>query len=146
MTRLAILFAVLAALSDGCGGHSRPSPVVAAGCGLSSPSELRVREVRVAGTPVPIEGEISYVRVRRVGGTVIADTVLPSGHAFRCRVAAGRYAVAVWHRVCSANCGNLESVSDRCQRVVEVPESVTVRVTVRNRLFSPCRVIVMRHG
>ena len=141
-----MLFAALAALSAGCGGRSKPPPVVAAGCGLSSPSELRVREVRVAGTPVPIEGEISYVRVRRVGGTVIADTVLPYGHAFRCRVAAGRYAVAVWHRVCDANCGNLESVSDRCQSVVEVPENLTVRLTIENRFDSPCRVIVMRHG
>ena len=144
MARLLMLFAALAALSAGCGGHSKASPVVAAGCGSSSSSELRVREVRVAGTPVPIEGEISYVRVRRVGGTVIADTILPYGHAFRCRVAAGRYAVAVWHRVCNANCGNLESVSDRCQTVVEAPENMTVRLTIRNRLGSPCRVVVTR--
>ena len=142
MTRLLMLCVALAALNAGCGGHSKPPPVVAAGCGSSSSSELRVREVRVTGTPVPIDGEVSYVRVRRVGGTVIADTMLPYGHAFRCRVAAGRYAVAVWHRVCDANCGNLESVSDRCQSVVEVPENVTVRLTIRNRLGSPCRVVV----
>ena len=146
MTRLMILCAALAAVGAGCGGRSEAPLVSAAGCGSrSSSSELRVRELRVAGAPVPIEGEISYLSVRRVGGAAIANTVLSyGGRAFRCHVSSGRYAVAVWHRFCDANCGNLDPISDRCRSVVRVRANAKVRVTIWNSPGSPCRIVVTR--
>ena len=144
MTRLAIVCVALAAVAAGCGSHRRSAATATASCGSSvTSSELRIREVRVANAPRPIEGEISYLRLRRPDGAKIVDTELsPSGAAFRCRVSPGRYVVAVWHRYCDANCGTLDPISDRCSGVVAVRARATVRVTIRNRPGSPCGFVV----
>ena len=92
---------------------------------------------------MPIEGEISYLRLRQPDGAKIVDTELsPSGAAFRCLVSPGTYVVAVWHPYCDGNCGNLDPISDRCSGVVAVRARATVRVTIRNRPGSPCRIVV----
>jgi hypothetical protein len=115
------------------GGHSE---------GTAGQAEIRIREVRAPGSPIPIEGEISYVRVSARDGATVRRTRIPFGGAWvRIPVRRGSYAVAVWHRTCDANCNYLDPPTDRCRSTVVVRAGASVRVMVRNAPGSPCRIV-----
>ena len=104
--------------------------------------ELRIREVRVPGSPIPTEGEISYVRVANASGATVRQSRLPFGGAWvRLGLRRGSYTVSVWHRTCDANCNYLDPPTDRCRAPVVIRPGATVRLTVRNRPGSPCRIV-----
>ncbi len=104
--------------------------------------EIRVREILVPGSPIPTEGEISYVRVSTHAGATVRRARLPFGGAWvRIPVGRGSYTVTVWHRTCNANCNYLDPPTDRCRATVVVRPAASVRLTVRNRPGSPCLIV-----
>jgi hypothetical protein len=132
---VALAAAVLAGTA--CGSRQPRPPGAQTG-------ELRIVEVHVPGSPVPIEGEFSYVRVSAVAnGSVVAERRLDGDHPLRLRLDAGRYSLSVWHRTCDGNCGLLDPPSDRCEKTLEVPANDEVRVTIENSPGSPCRIVSM---
>lgn len=117
--------------------------VFAAGCGgtrHSGSSELRVREVHVAGTGVAVEGEYIYASVdgdeHRFDGF---------GEA-RFDLAPGRHTVEVWHRTCDGNCGHLDPPSARCRASVTTEPGVPALATIHSGGGLPCRLVVGRIG
>ena len=110
--------------------------------GAARRAEIRIREVRVPGSPIPIEGEISYVRVSTLGGATVRRVRIPFGGDWvRIPVERGSYTVAVWHRTCDANCNYLDPPTDRCRSTVVVRPGASLRLTVRNAPGSPCRIV-----
>src|SRR5437870_9764121 len=109
---------------------------------MARQAEIRIWEVRVPGSPIPIEGEISYVGVSTRGGTTVRQARIPFGGAWvRIPVGRGSYTVAVWHRTCDANCNYLDPPTDRCRSTVVVRPGASLRLTVRNAPGSPCRIV-----
>ena len=138
MARLAALALVVACATLVTGGRA----VFAAG---QATGLLRIREVVVPGSPIPIEGELSYVRATPQGGGTARRARIPyGGKPVTLRLPAGSYLLAVWHRTCDANCGMLDPPTDRCQARVSVRVGTTVAVTVRHRFGTPCRIAVGR--
>jgi zinc D-Ala-D-Ala dipeptidase len=81
-----------------------------------------------------VEGSVSFVRVRRLGGElVVARRVQRPRFRMWRRVAPGRYRVISYQRPCAGNCGVLDPPTDRCARRVRVFSGglTQVRVTVR---------------
>jgi hypothetical protein len=137
MRRRWILAAAAALIVSGCGSSSAAQP------SQDHRSELRISEVRVPNSPIPIEGEISYVRVTDGHGATVRSAKLPfGGKAIRMWLRAGSYTVLVWHRFCDLNCGTLDPPGDRCRHAIDVRARTRTDVVVRNRPGSPCRIVM----
>jgi hypothetical protein len=129
---LAALTVAALALTACGGGPPRP--------GGEQPGELRIVEVHVPGSPIPIEGEFSYVRLSPSDGPAM-EWRLSTAQELRQRLAAGRYTLSVWHRTCDGNCGLLDPPSDRCEETLVLRAQELTRVTIENTPGSPCRIL-----
>ena len=114
-------------------------------CGGQKPGEqpsgeLRIAEVHVPGTPFPVEGEFSYVRAEGDSGAS-GDRRLGSDGTLRLRLAAGQYALSLWHRTCDGNCGLLDPPGDRCAQTLDLRADEVVKLTIENTPGSPCRIV-----
>jgi hypothetical protein len=134
-TAVVLALAVASLAVAACGGQER-APVAEQPSG-----ELRIVEVHVPGTPFPIEGEYSYVRAAGDDGAPSVERRLDPEGALRLRLAAGRYALSVWHRICDGNCGLLDPPSDRCEQTFDLPADAVVKLTIENSPGSPCRIV-----
>jgi hypothetical protein len=134
MHKAVVALAVASLAVTACGGRERPA------AGGQPSGELRIVEVRVPGSPVPIEGEFSYVRATGDDGAPAAEGRLDSEGALRLRLAAGRYTLRVWHRTCDGNCGFLDPPSDRCEQTLDLAADEVVKLTIENTPGSPCRL------
>lgn len=136
MLKPSILAAVGALLVSGCGSSSDSRP-------SHDRSEVRISEVRVPNSPIPIEGEISYVRVTDGHGATVRSAKIPfGGKAIRMRLRSGSYTMLVWHRFCDANCGTLDTPGDRCRHAIDIRARTRTDAVVRNRPGSPCRIVI----
>ena len=102
--------------------------------------ELSLREVRVPNSPIPIEGEITYVRVVDAHGVAVQTTTIPYGKRISLRLRNGSYTLHVWHRFCDGNCGYLDPPGDRCRRAITLRVKTRTDTVVHNRPGSPCRI------
>ena len=129
-----LVFVALAAAA--CAG------TVAAATG-PKPARLRVEQVLLPHTPLPVEGAYSYVRVERLSGRPVVQRRLSFGPrpATTLLLAAGRYRLRSWQRACDGNCGHLDPPSDRCARRFEVKPGQRVNATIRLRYGSACRIV-----
>jgi hypothetical protein len=132
--RIFVAVALTATALAGCGG-APPRP---AG---EQPGELRIVEMTVPGSPIPIEGEFSYVRVSGEDGGSVVERRLDGEHELRLSLDAGRYTLSVWHRTCDGNCGLLDPPSDRCEEALVLSPQEVVLVTIENSPSSPCRIV-----
>jgi hypothetical protein len=133
--RTAVVALAVASLAlTACGGQERrPAAEQPSG-------ELRIAEVHVPGAPFPIEGEFSYVRAEGGDGAPAERRLDPDG-TLRLRLAAGRYALSVWHRTCDGNCELLDPPSDRCEQTLDLAADEVVQLTIENTPGSPCRIV-----
>jgi hypothetical protein len=124
------------------------SPLGTTGCGGApprpageQPGELRIVETKVPGSPIPIEGEFSYVRVSGEDRDSVAERRLDGERELRLSLGAGRYTLSVWHRTCDGNCGFLDPPSDRCEEALVLSPQEVLRVTIENSPGSACRIV-----
>jgi len=124
-----------------------PVILLAVGCGSATPSSdpngnlmIVVRDVPDANGAVYLEGSVRYVRITG-GGIAPRQWVTPSGRT-TIRVSPGQYEMSAWERVCSANCGNLEAITNRCSLIVDVPSQGSVRIVIGWTVPRPCTIAV----
>jgi hypothetical protein len=103
---------------------------------------LTVRTVHVRGSPMYIEGAVTFVAVeRRHGRTIVQQRI---DKRLRLSLAAGRYRLRSWVRPCDGNCGYLDPPADRCSQPFSIRRGQRVVATIRIRDASPCRISFRR--
>jgi hypothetical protein len=110
---------------------------------LASPSaSLHVTQVTSRGSPIPIEGAYSYVRVSRPDGSQVVRRRLTRGRplATTMPLAPGRYRLQSWQRTCDGNCGYLDAPSDRCARWFRVERGRRLNARITVTYGSGCRI------
>jgi len=100
-------------------------------------------------------GHQSYTEGSRSYLTVAADTggsdtigyivMNPADPVFSKAVAPGRYTIKSWQRPCDANCGNLGSVSDRCEGTFTVPANQSTPLVVLLAPGHGCKIKLRLH-
>jgi hypothetical protein len=137
--------AALAAGSVLAQATTRPQLLSAAGPASSRPAgHLAVRKIRV-GDAIPIEGAITFVRVKRPSGRVVLTRRLPASDRLTLPLRPGRYRLVSWQRLCDGNCGTLDPPSDRCARSLAITPGERLRATIRVNYAVGC-VIRLRHS
>jgi hypothetical protein len=109
----------------------------------ASGTTLRVTQVRAAGSPLPVEGAIPYIRVSRANGTTVARRRLNMTRKLpfaAVPLAPGRYLLQTWQRDCDGNCSRLGPPTDRCGRWFRIRRGQTVKATVTVTYGSGCRI------
>lgn len=114
----------------------------AAASGLTG-STLHVTQVRAAGSPLPVEGAIPYIRVSRANGTTVVRRRLSLTRKqpwADVPLAPGRYRLQSWQRYCDGNCSRLGPPTDRCGRWFRIHRGQTLKATVTVTFGSGCRI------
>jgi hypothetical protein len=106
-------------------------------------AHLAIRQVRV-GTVIPVEGAVSFIRVRRPSGAIVATRRLPDSQRLTLPLRPGRYRLVSWQRTCDANCGTLDPPTDRCSRALTLRPGERLRATIRINFATGC-VIRLHH-
>jgi hypothetical protein len=119
--------------------------VAAAGTAASGAtgSTLHVVEVRAAGTPLPVEGALPYIRVSRENGTTVVRRRLNLTRKqpwADVPLAPGRYRLQSWQRYCNGNCSRLGPPTDRCGRWFRINRAQKLKATVTVMYGSGCRI------
>jgi hypothetical protein len=119
--------------------------VAAAGTAASGAtgSTLHVVEVRAAGTPLPVEGALPYIRVSRENGTTVVRRRLNLTRKqpwADVPLAPGRYRLQSWQRYCNGNCSRLGPPTDRCGGWFRINRAQTLKATVTVTYGSGCRI------
>jgi hypothetical protein len=106
-------------------------------------AHLAIRQVRVGDT-IPIEGAVSFIRVKRPSGTVVLTRRLPASDRLTLRLRPGRYRLVSWQRTCDANCGTLDPPSDRCSRALTLRPGARLHATIRINFATGCVIRLHR--
>ena len=104
---------------------------------------LAIRKILV-GDAIPIEGAITFVRVKRPSGRVVLTRRLPASDRLTLPLPAGRYRLVSWQRLCDGNCGTLDPPSHRCARWLTLRAGERLRATIRVNYAAPGCVIRLR--
>ena len=91
---------------------------------------LVIKNIRV-GDGIPIEGAITFVRVKRPSGRVVLTRRLPASDRLTLPLRPGRYRLVSWQRLCDGNCGTLDPPSHRCARSLTIRPAERLRATIR---------------
>jgi hypothetical protein len=140
------LLTLTGSLLAACGGQARPAATPqATAAGNPGPAHLQITQLTV-GTAFPVEGALSYIRVERADGAVVAVRQL-TGKKLVIKVDSGVYRLASWQRSCDGNCGNLDPPSSRCERTFSVRQDELLQTTIRVNFTSPATrcLIVLHH-
>ncbi len=106
---------------------------------------LLVVTLRRVGAATPIEGAISFVRVR--GPSFMRHDGRFDNQDFEVsyRVpAAGTVTLTSFQRTCGGNCGFLDPPSERCTREIEVGDDEVVRASITVDFARGCTIAVDR--
>jgi len=104
---------------------------------------LAIKKVRV-GDAIPIEGAITFIRVKRPSGRVVLTRRLPVSERLTLPLPAGRYRLVSWQRLCDGNCGTLDPPSDRCARSLTIRAGERLRATIRVNYAVGCVIRLRR--
>lgn len=104
---------------------------------------LAIRKIRV-GDVIPIEGAITFIRVKRPAGRVVLTRRLPASDRRTLPLRPGRYRLVSWQRLCDANCGTLDPPSDRCARSLTIVAGQRLRATIRVNYAVGCVIRLRR--
>jgi hypothetical protein len=104
---------------------------------------LAIRKIRV-GDAIPIEGAITFIRVKRPSGRVVLTRRLPASDRLTLPLRPGRYRLVSWQRLCDANCGTLDPPSDRCARSLTITAGERLRATIRVNYAVGCVIRLRR--
>ena len=104
---------------------------------------LAITKIRV-GDAIPIEGAITFIRVKRPSGRVVLTRRLPASDRLTLPLRPGRYRLVSWQRLCDANCGTLDPPSDRCARSLTITAGERLRATIRVNYAVGCVIRLRR--
>jgi hypothetical protein len=104
---------------------------------------LAIRKIRV-GDAIPIEGAITFIRVKRPSGRVVLTRRLPASDRITLPLRPGRYRLVSWQRLCDGNCGTLDPPSHRCARPLTMMAGERLRATIRVNYAAAGCVIRLR--
>ena len=136
--------AALAAGSFAAQASARPPVRSAAHAAPARPAgHLAIRKIRV-GDAIPIEGAITFIRVKRPSGRVVLTRRLPASDRRTLPLPAGRYRLVSWQRLCDGNCGTLDPPSDRCARSLTIVAGQRLRATIRVNYAVGCVIRLRR--
>ena len=105
--------------------------------------ELAIRKIRV-GDAIPIEGAITFIRVKRPSGRVVLTRRLPASDRLTLPLRPGRYRLVSWQRLCDGNCGTLDPPSDRCARSLTITAGERLTATIRVNYAVGCVIRLRR--
>jgi hypothetical protein len=104
---------------------------------------LAIKKIRV-GDAIPIEGAITFVRVKRPSGRVVLTRRLPASDRLTLPLRPGRYRLVSWQRLCDGNCGTLDPPSHRCARSLTIRPAERLRATIRVNYAVGCVIRLRR--
>jgi hypothetical protein len=104
------------------------------------------RDATRPGDGVPIEGAISFLRLRGPHGFVsyAARFTSPTYDLGYPPNVAGRYRITAYARYCDGNCGYLDAPTGRCSRAFHLGQVEVVTATIRSRSAHRCRIALDR--
>ena len=144
---LPVVMMTAAALATGsfpAQASARPSVRSAAQLASAHPAgHLAIRKIRV-GDAIPIEGAITFIRVKRPSGRVVLTRRLPASDRLTLPLRPGRYRLVSWQRLCDGNCGTLDPPSDRCARSLTITAGERLRATIRVNYAVGCVIRLRR--
>jgi len=145
---LPVVMMTAAALATGsftAQASARPSVRSAAQLASAHPAgHLAIRKIRV-GDAIPIEGAITFIRVKRPSGRGVLTRRLPASDRLTLPLRPGRYRLVSWQRLCDGNCGTLDPPSDRCARSLAIAPGERLRATIRvNYAVAGCVIRLRR--
>jgi hypothetical protein len=105
--------------------------------------QLRIIQARV-GTAVPIEGALSYIRLKRATGATVTERQLPGRGKLTLQVSPGAYRLVSWQRICDANCGTLDPPSQHCARPFTLRPGDQLTAAIRVNFASACVIVLRR--
>jgi len=123
--------------------QASPRPAVHRAGPARPAGHLAIRKVRV-GDAIPIEGAITFIRVKRPSGRVVLTRRLPASDRLTLPLPAGRYRLVSWQRLCDGNCGTLDPPSHRCARWLTLRAGERLRATIRVNYAAAGCVIRLR--
>jgi len=115
----------------------------AAQAGVRPAGHLVIKKIRV-GDAIPIEGAITFVRVKRPSGRAVLTRRLPASDRLTLPLRPGRYRLVSWQRLCDGNCGTLDPPSHRCARSLTIRPAERLRATIRVNYAAAGCVIRLR--
>jgi hypothetical protein len=112
--------------------------------GTARPSgRLAVRKIRVGDT-IPIEGAVTFIRLKRPSGRIVLTRRLPAADRLTLPLRPGPYRLVTWQRLCDANCGTLDPPSHRCARSLTIRADGRLRATIRVNYAVGCVIRLRR--
>ena len=111
--------------------------------GVRPAGHLVIKKIRV-GDAIPIEGAITFVRVKRPSGRAVLTRRLPASDRLTLPLRPGRYRLVSWQRLCDGNCGTLDPPSHRCARSLTIRPAERLRATIRVNYAAAGCVIRLR--
>jgi hypothetical protein len=104
---------------------------------------LAIRKIRVGNT-IPIEGAVTFIRVKRPSGRVMLTRRLPASDRLTLPLRPGRYRLVTWQRFCDANCGTLDPPTDFCARSLTLQAGERLKATIRVNYAVGCVIRLRR--
>jgi hypothetical protein len=137
--------AALAAGSATAQASMRPAarPAVHTAGSTRPAGHLAIRKIRVGNT-IPIEGAVTFIRVKRPSGRVVLTRRLPVSDRLTLPLRPGRYRLVTWQRFCDANCGTLDPPTDFCARSLTVAAGERLKATIRVNYAVGCVIRLRR--
>jgi hypothetical protein len=96
------------------------------------------------GDAIPIEGAITFIRIKRPSGRVVLTRRLPTSDRLTLPLRPGRYRLVSWQRLCDGNCGTLDPPSDRCARSLSIHAGERLKATIRVNYAVGCVIRLRR--
>jgi len=139
----AVLLTVAALAAGSCTAQASVRPAAHPAGPARPAGHLAIKMVRV-GDAIPIEGAITFIRVKRPSCRVVLTRRLPSSGRLTLPFPAGRYRLVSWQRLCDGNCGTLDPPSDRCARSLTIRSGERLKATIRVNYAVGCVIRLRR--
>ena len=123
-----------------CAAQAAPGPAATA---PAQAGQLRIIQAW-AGTAVPTEGALSYIRLDRATAATVTQRQLPGSGKLTLRVPPGAYRLVSWQRICDGNCGNLDPPSQHCARPFTLRPGDQLTAAIRVNFASGCVIVLRR--
>ena len=127
---LPVLIVTAAVLAAGSAVAQASTPSAVHQSAPRPSGHLAVKKIMVGNT-IPIEGAVTFIRVKRPSGRIVLTRRLPASDRLTLPLRPGPYRLVTWQRLCDANCGTLDPPSHRCARPLTIRAGERLHATIR---------------